>query len=110
MCSTHCALLLGTRYALLVTRYSLQQQHGQSLLIFICLARTNAQQQQQLLLLLLRVAMRSNALIPYPCNDFAAAPATPSLASAPSPTAAALLRLTAFAAKKSVAAKVWSLS
>lgn len=57
--------------------------------------------------------MRSNALIPYPCNDFAAAPPAPAPATAP-PSAgaspAALLRLTAFAAKKSVAAKEWSLS
>lgn len=53
--------------------------------------------------------MRSNALIPYPCNDFATAPpatAPPSAGASP----AALLRLTAFAAKKSVAAKEWSLS
>lgn len=53
--------------------------------------------------------MRSNALIPYPCNDFAAAPpdtAPPSAGVSP----AALLRLTAFAAKKSVAAQEWSLS
>jgi len=45
--------------------------------------------------------MRSNALIPYPCNDFAAPP-VPASAPVPTDVAAALLRLTAFTAKKKI--------